>query len=250
MGNTLRPGARVALRGHEHDFGTLSLVVRDTSGAELMLSAAHVLGALACGYSGTPQCRHTATKEVVLCPASLRPAQWIVQRVGTVVRSRPRSWTQQTNLPLEAALVQPLDQVDVSGKTGLRVPRMGQTLRGDYYTVDEDLTGLPVYGFGGTSGLMSGRITVCGVAPRLGVPVDRTRATTVEGCYEVEGEGETGYFAHPGDSGAPVCDHFGRVIGIVIGRSTDSATRHRMTYVEPIGPILDAFEVELVGPKH
>ena len=85
----LHPGDCLFLDGHWHTYGSLALPVRDRDGALRLLTAAHVVGAMARG--------HGATTRVCTSPV-VRPARATQLYVGNVVLSCPSG-------PVESCLV-------------------------------------------------------------------------------------------------------------------------------------------------
>jgi len=224
----LDPGDRIYLIGFGGNYGSLGLRVRDLHGeGDVLLTAAHVVGSLAEGHDETD-----------------RVATLGDQIFGQVLRSVPAVNDDQADpleLEIDASIIKPkwnvrsprvVDDVDVSG--------------GIYDLSTHDFDAAPIFvKRGATTGVTRG----CLVDTAADFHVDTsTRELYYPSGLLIDSMGAD-LFATSGDSGAIVVAEDGLVLGLVVGVfKPTKADPSPSTFCLPIGPILDALEVDLIGP--
>ena len=108
--------------------------------------------------------------------------------------------------------------------------------------------GFSVFKLGRTTGLTAGRIIQSGVARAPVILQWRTNSRTAffNNVIVVEGEGD-GAFAKPGDSGAPVWNSQGHLVGIVFAVTEKGGANNRgLTYVSPAKAIIDGLKITAI----
>lgn len=161
------------------------------------------------------------------------------EALGRLVRSVPPE--PSNDLTIDAALVRPdpgisltrvIDQQPTSGVARDLV-------------INPSTEPLSVYKRGARTGFQSGWLHP---DPAAHVLEDRTQGECLyrDGFYIERSYDEP--FALAGDSGAIVIDDNDQVVGMLVGVTNDGQGPTDRAFCIPIGPILDALAVDLIGP--
>jgi hypothetical protein len=200
-------------------------VRNDEDGAELLLTAAHVVGALAPNWRALVPV-YTSWKDV--------PSAAMQDRVGNTVRSVPSAVV--TAVPVDAAVVGRLRQQILCGRGGGH-----GALRREVRECAEDDIGLVLYKQGHATGLTKGLLYEVETEVSMTHCGHTLYYRSVLTVMPENGD----YFSKPGDSGAIVRDEDNRVVGLVIGMEDPGEVQTPLTFCTPIQPALDALNVHL-----
>jgi hypothetical protein len=199
-------------------WGSIGVPVFDgDSGKTLVLSAAHVAGAL-------NRCWH---QDVVVFTSQASPPDQASPRtrVGRPLRSIPATLTSPCDV--DAVTIEPRASLSLSRDIGGR----GAALHVVRDLTEEDI-GVPLYKRGWATGETSGACYEVEASVRLTV----RDAPKEEAVYDrlIGIMGDHGAFAAPGDSGAAVVDDLNQLVGLLVGMDSDLA------YCTPMSLVLEA----------
>jgi hypothetical protein len=225
------PGSWVYLDGFPECAGSFGLPVRDRSTREtLLLTAAHAAGSLAKGFGRTDRTMFGSGSGV---------GGSLDEHLGSIVRSVPP--VPANDLAVDAAVIRPrrgitftrvVDREATSGKVW------------DLLTTPS-AEPISVHKRGARTGFQSGWLYP---EPADHLLVDQTQGECWyrDGFYIERSSEEP--FALAGDSGAVVIDDNDLVLGMVVGVENDGRQPEDRAFCTPIMPILDALNVDLIGP--
>lgn len=214
----LVPGFSVA--HHESTAGTIGAFVRDASGVTYILSNSHVLAKSGGAKFG----------DAVLQPG---PADG-----GSLPRALVAQLRRVVNLAHGAVMDAAVAELCVG--INFTPTYANQRIK---QAVASVAPRAHVWKVGRTTGLTTGIVRAVGVD---GVPV------TYDGGVvylddQIEIDGEAGPFSRGGDSGSLVIDASNSPVGLLFaGSEQGGATGHGVAYANPLGPVLEAFDMTLV----
>ena len=224
----LKPGDLLFLDAHQDEAGSACIPVIGLQGNSYLLSAAHVIGALALGSDDTTEVR--TNRPGRLPTGSLR--------VGFTRASVP---SEATNLCLvDAAVAEIASFVSCSRDAGYA--KVGA----DYYDpYDPILPGLQVMKFGSKSGSTFGEVVETAVSYEA---TGRRGPIRYLFRYKIMSLVDDVPFSLPGDSGAVVSDLIGRPVGMIVAMDDAVADPSALSFCVPMAFILEALDVRPIRP--